>query len=44
MIRDFLGSTEWVEGTIQKRLGPVTYLVRVPRGLVWKGHVDHIRD
>lgn len=42
--RDFLGSTKWVEGTIDKRVGPVMYLVRLPRGVVWKRHVDHIRD
>ena len=44
MVRDFLGSTKWIEGTIHKCVGPVTYLVKICRGMVWKRHVDHIRD
>ena len=43
MIRDFLRSTKWVEGTVLKRLGPVTYLIELPRGVQWKWHIDHIR-
>ena len=43
MICDFLLSTKWVEGTVSKCLGPVTYLIDFPHGIHWKGHIDHIR-
>ena len=44
MVRDFHGSAKWLEGIINKRLGPVTYLVKLPRGDVRKRHVDHIQE
>ena len=43
-VRNFLGSTKWVEGTVSKRVGPLTYLIQLPRGVTWKRHVDHIRE
>ena len=32
-----------MEGTVLQRLGPVTYLIQLPRGVQWKRHIDHIR-
>ena len=43
MVHDFLQNTKWVEGTVLQRLGPVTYLIQLPRGVQWKRHIDHIR-
>ena len=41
-VQVFSGKTgKWENGTIEKRLGPVTYLVRV-QGKSKKTHVDHI--
>ena len=41
-VQIFSGETgKWENGTIEKRLGPVTYLVRV-QGKSKKTHVDHI--
>ena len=34
----------WVDGVITGIQGPVSYLVRVASGAVWRRHVDHIRD
>ena len=44
MVRNFRNGPKWVRGVIIKRKGPVTYLVRVDNGTVWKRHVDHIRS
>ena len=42
-IRDFMGKDKWVCGSVVKRLGPLTYVVKVMDGRVWKRHVDHLR-
>ena len=34
----------WVDGVITGIQGPVSYLVCVASGAVWRRHVDHIRD
>ncbi len=34
----------WVPRTIVQQLGPVTYLVDVSEGKLWKRHVDHLKD
>ena len=34
----------WVDGVITGIQGPVSYLVHVASGAVWRRHVDHIRD
>ena len=31
------------QGTVLKRLGPVTYLIELPRGIQWKRHINYIR-
>ena len=33
----------WVEGVIIGRHGPVSYLVQLASGMIWKRHIDHIR-
>ena len=33
----------WLLGTIVERRGPLSYLVQVANGVVWKRHVDHLR-
>ena len=34
----------WVDGVITGIQGPVSYLVHVASGAVWRRHVEHIRD
>ncbi len=41
-VRDVLAK-KWLSGTVEKRLGPVTYIVRLQDNRLWKRHVDHIR-
>ena len=33
----------WLLRTIVERRGPLSYLVQVANGVVWKRHVDHLR-
>lgn len=43
MIRVFINSQKWTPGVVVKRLGPVSYLIQLRDGSVWKRHSDHIR-
>ena len=43
MARNFRPGTVWVPGTITERTGPVSYLIQVSTGQLWKRHIDHIR-
>ena len=45
MARSFGGSgPDWIPGVITQKIGPLTYLVDVSGGRLWKRHVDHIKD
>ena len=44
MVQNFRDGPKWVCGVVIKRKGPVTYLVQVENGTVWKRHVDHVRS
>ena len=44
MAKNMRAGPSWVPGTIVQQLGPVTYLVDVSDGRVWKRHVDHLKD
>ena len=33
----------WLLGTIVERRGPLSHLVQVANGVVWRRHVDHLR-
>ena len=43
MARNFRPGPEWVPGVVEKKTGPLSYLVKVGGGQVWKRHVDHLR-
>ena len=44
MARNIRPGTKWVPGTIKKQLGPLTFLVEIEPGILWKRHIDHIHD
>ena len=44
MARNFGSRNNWISGVIVRQLGPVTYLVNVSDGRVWKRHVDHLKE
>ena len=33
-----------MQGIITKQLGPLSFLVEVEKGMIWKRHVDQLRD
>ena len=43
-VRNMREGPRWVDGVITGIQGPVSYLVRVASGAVWRRHVDHNRD
>ena len=44
MVKNFSSSgPNWIPGTIAQKQGPLTYLVDVSDGRLWKYHVDHIK-
>ena len=43
MARNLRQGVPWVAGVIIERLSPLTYLVQVDTGQLWKRHLDHLR-
>ena len=41
--RNFSSGPDWLQGVVAKRLGPLTYLVDVLDGRLWKRHIDHVK-
>ncbi|KAL5487308.1 hypothetical protein EMCRGX_G019895 [Ephydatia muelleri] len=44
MARNFLQGLTWVPGVVTEVCGPVSYMVRVQPNIVWRRHVDHIKE
>ena len=44
MVRNLRVGDKWVPGTIMKRTGPLSYLVQVAGGQMWKRHIDQLRQ
>ena len=40
--RNYAGSPYWVPGTLEERLGPLTFTARLTDGRVWKRHADQL--
>ena len=43
LAHNFHRSPSWVPATIMKELGPVSFMVQMSSGLLWKRHLYHIR-
>ena len=41
--RAFSGSSRWLPGVVTRQLGPLTYLIQLTDGTVWKRHLDQLR-
>ena len=39
-----VAGTPDVKAVIRKRLGPLIYEIQTDTGLIWKRHVDHLKD
>ncbi len=44
LVRNMREGPRWVLGTVVERKGPLSYLVEVASGAVWKRHVDHLLE
>ena len=44
MARSNVAGTPDVKAVIRKRLGPLIYEIQTDTGLIWKRHVDHLKD
>ena len=44
MVRNKRPGKKWAPGVIKKQLGPLTFLVEVEKGILWKRHIDHLLD
>ena len=42
--RNLRGGPHWKKAVIQDRLGPLSYMVRLEDGDLWRRHVDHLRE
>ena len=43
MVKNMRPGDAWIPGVVLKQLGPVSYLVDVGGGRVWKRHLDHLK-
>ena len=41
--RNFRDGTPWVQATVTDQVGPLSYLVELPNGDLWRRHIDHLR-
>ena len=44
MARNFRAGEDWIPGVVMQQLGPLTYLVNVSDGRVWKWHVNFLKE
>ena len=43
MVKDFREKL-WKRGVVVRRQGPLTYLMKIDSGQLWRRHIDHLRD
>ena len=44
IVRNLHPGLQWIPGTIIECKGPLSYLVQVAEGRIWKQHVDHLQE
>ena len=44
MTRNLRPGPKYVTGVVVQKLGPLSYLVEVGEGLIWRRHVDHLKE
>ena len=44
VVRNQIPGRPWVPGIVEEVQGPLTYLVHLDTGQIWKKHVDHVRE
>ena len=43
MVKNLLSGDMWIPGVVVQQSGPLTFLVDVGEGRVWKRHIDHLK-
>ena len=41
--RNFRDGPKWIQAEVSDRIGPLSYLVKLPSGETWRRHIDHLR-
>ena len=41
---NFQGKPKWIATVVENQLGPLTFIVRLKDGRMWKRHQDHLRE
>ena len=44
MVKDSCNPSRWLPGIVLKQKGPLSYLIRLDTGQVWRKHVDHFKQ
>ena len=44
MAKDFRDPLVWKPGVVLEKCGPLSYLVKLRNGQVWRRHIDHLRE
>ena len=44
LVRNLRDGPRWLQGTVIERKGPLSYLVQLASGTVWRRHVDHMLE
>ena len=42
--RKYRDGPKWMEGIVVERKGPLSYVVQVNHGMLWRRHIDHLRN
>ena len=43
-VRNWRAGARWVKGSVVEQLGPLSYRVKIREGVVWKRHIDQLRE
>ena len=43
MARNYRDGPKWMEGVVVERKGPLSYVVQVNHGMLWRRHIDQLR-
>ena len=44
MARNYRDGAKWTEGVVVQRKGPLSYVVKVNNGMLWRRHIDQVRN
>ena len=44
MARNYRDGPKWMEGVVVERKGPLSYVVQVNHGMLWRRHIDQLRN